>query len=59
MKVNVAEVLLVVALGWPVIVVSGGVASIVQVKPAGLVSMLPAASFARTLKVWLPSVRPL
>ena len=36
----------------------GGVASIVHVKEAGLASTLPAASVARTWKVWLPSARP-
>ena len=36
----------------------GGVASTVQVKTAALASVFPAASVARTRKVWLPSVRP-
>jgi hypothetical protein len=43
------------------IVVSGGVtsaASTVQVRLAGVASMLPAASMARTRKVWLPALRP-
>jgi hypothetical protein len=38
-------------------VVSGGVASTVQVRLAGLASTFPAASTARTLKVCEPSVR--
>ena len=40
-------------------VVSGGTVLITQVKPAGVGSVLPAASMARTWKVWLPSLRPL
>ena len=43
------------------IVVSGGVVSagwIVQVRLAGVASTLPAASMARTRKVWLPAARP-
>ena len=36
----------------------GAVASIVQVKEAGVGSTFPAASVARTWKVWLPSARP-
>ena len=39
-------------------VTSGGVVSMVQSWLAGLVSVLPAASVARTLKLWLPSARP-
>jgi hypothetical protein len=49
--------------GAAVIVVSGGVLSggglIVQVAVAGVASVLPAASVAATVKVWLPVVRPL
>ncbi len=36
----------------------GGVRSIVHVRDAGEASALPAASVARTSKVWLPSARP-
>ncbi len=36
-------------------VVSGAGVSTVQVKLAGVASVLPAASMARTWKVWLPS----
>ena len=39
--------------------VSGVLVSIVQVKVAGVGSVLPAGSVARTLKVWEPSLRPL
>jgi adenine deaminase len=58
-KLKLALVLLVVADGLAVIVVSGAVASIVQVKLAGVASTLPAGSMARTWKVWLPSVKAL
>ena len=44
--------------GWAVIVVFGAVVSIVQVKLAGVASVLPAASVARTSKVCEPSPRP-
>ena len=44
--------------GWAVIVVFGAVVSTVQVKLAGVASVLPAASVARTSKVWEPSLRP-
>src|SRR5436305_2280081 len=37
------------------IVVSGAVRSIVHVKEAGVASVLPAGSVARTSKVWLPA----
>ena len=50
-KLKVAPELLVVAGGLAVIVVSGGVTSIVQVKLAGVESVLPAVSVARTWKV--------
>ncbi len=46
------------SLGWAVIVVFGAVVSIVQVKAAADASVLPAASVARTSKVWEPSARP-
>ena len=46
------------SLGCAVIVVFGAVVSIVQVKLAGVGSVLPAASVARTSKVWEPSLRP-
>ncbi len=36
----------------------GAAVSIVQVKLAGVASVLPAASVARTWKVWEPSARP-
>jgi hypothetical protein len=42
-------------LGEAVIVVLGADASTVQVNVAGLVSVFPAASLARTLNVWEPS----
>jgi hypothetical protein len=38
---------------------AGAVTSIVQVRPAGVASVLPAGSVARTSKVWLPSASPL
>ena len=45
-----------------VIEVSGGVVSVgvvtVQVRVAGVGSVLPAASVAVAVKVWLPSARP-
>jgi hypothetical protein len=44
--------------GLAVIEVSGGAASIVQVYPAGVGSVLPAGSVARTWKVWLPVESP-
>ncbi len=46
------------SLGCAVIVVSGAAASTVQVKLAGVASVLPAASVARTSKVCDASVRP-
>src|SRR5215212_7616645 len=39
------------------VVTVGAVASTVQVRAAGVGSTLPAASFARTSKVWLPAAR--
>jgi hypothetical protein len=50
-----AVVLLVGLVGCAVIVVFGATVSIVQVKLAGVASVLPAASVARTWNVWLPS----
>ena len=45
--------------GAVVIIVSGVTVSSVNLATAGLASRLPAASLARTLKVWAPSARPL
>ena len=58
-KLKVALVLLVRAGGAAVMVVSGAVVSIVQVKLAGVASTLPAVSIARTWKVWLPAASAL
>ena len=57
LKLNDAEVLLVGFDGLLLIVVFGAVASMVQVKEAGVGSTLPAPSIARTWNVWLPSSR--
>ena len=57
-NVNVAELEVVVPDGPESIVVSGAVASIVQVRVAGLASVLPAASTALTENVCAPSDRP-
>ena len=57
LKLNAGEALLFGSAGCAVIVVSGGVLSTVQVYMGGAGSRLPAASIARTLKVWLPSLR--
>jgi len=46
------------SLGDALIDVSGGVVSTVHVNVAGEASVLPAASVARTWKVWEPSARP-
>ena len=46
------------SVGCAVIVVSGEVVSTVQVKLAGVGSVLPAASIASTANVCVPSVRP-
>jgi hypothetical protein len=51
LKANVALVLIVVAGGPEVIVVSGAVVSTVNIRLAALPSRLPAASLARTSKV--------
>ena len=58
-KVKVAAGLLSRSGGLESIDVSGVLVSIVQVKVAGVGSVLPAGSVARTLKVWEPSARPL
>jgi len=57
-KTNVAAVALVIAGGAEEIVVCGADVSIVNVCCAGLGSMLPAWSRARTMNVWLPFARP-
>ena len=58
-KLKLALLLVLMAGGAAVMVVSGGVVSTVQVKLAGVGSALPAASVARTWKLWLPSAKPL
>jgi adenine deaminase len=58
-KLKLALVLLVTAAGLAVMVVSGNEVSIVQVKLAGVGSVLPAESVAWTWKVWLPAARAL
>ena len=58
MNPNVAFVLVVVADGFWVMIVSGAVWSIVQEKKDGLGSGRPAASFARTRKMCEPAARP-
>ena len=55
-KLGLAE--LVVPEGPVSIEVVGAAVSIVQVRVAGLGSVLPAPSVARTEKVWEPSVSP-
>jgi hypothetical protein len=57
-KLKLDEALLLGLLGAAVTVVSGAAVSTVQVKVAGLASVLPAGSVARTLKVCEPSARP-
>ncbi len=57
LKLKLADVLLLKAGGLLVMLVSGARLSIVQVKLAGVESVLPALSVARTSKVWLPSAR--
>jgi hypothetical protein len=54
-KAKLALVAVVGSVGFDVMLVSGALVSIVQVRLAGLASVLPAASLARTWKVWLPS----
>lgn len=64
-KEKLAEVEVVLPPGPPLMLVSGGVVSIgggpeastVQLRVAGVGSMLPVASLARTEKLWLPSLR--
>jgi hypothetical protein len=55
-KLNVASVWLLGSDGPDVMLVFGGVVSMVQVRFAGLESVLPASSIARTRKVCAPSV---
>jgi hypothetical protein len=57
-KLKLALVAFVGFAGFDVIIVSGAVVSTVQVKLAGLASVLPAASVAATWKVWDPCTRP-
>ena len=54
LKVKVALVLLTEPVGPVLIVVSGAVVSITNVCDAGVGSMLPPESIARTWNVWLP-----
>jgi hypothetical protein len=54
-KLKLAEVAFVGLAGVAVMDVSGAAVSIVQVKLAGVASVLPAGSVARTWKVWLPA----
>ena len=56
-KENVAEVALVAAAGFVVMVVSGAVPSTVQVRAAAAPT-LPAVSVATTETVWGPSASP-
>ena len=58
-KLKLALVLLVADGGAAVMLVSGATVSTVQEKLAGVGSVLPAASVARTWKVWLPEAKPL
>ena len=58
-KEKVAPAAFVGFAGLPVIVVFGAAVSTVHAKVAGERSTLPAASVARTSKVWGPSPRPL
>ena len=55
-KEKVGVLSLVVPVGPPVIVVFGGAVSTVKSREAGVGSVLPAVSVARTSKVWAPSV---
>ena len=56
LKEKSAEVEVVSAAGWEVMVVFGAVVSTLQLRVAA-VPVLPAASVARTWKVWDPSAR--
>ena len=58
MKEKVAPVVFAGLAGLPVIVVFGAAVSTVQANEAGERSVLPAASVARTSKVWVPCVSP-
>ena len=51
LNLNVALLLAVGVFGFPVMLVSGGIASIVQMNLAAILSVLPAASMARTWNV--------
>ena len=57
-KLKLAEVEFVGSAGPAVIVVSGADRSIVHVWLAGVPSVFPAGSVARTSNVWLPAVKP-
>ena len=58
-KVNEGEASLVVPEGPVLIVVLGGVASTVKLREAGVWSVFPTASVARTSSVWSPSASEL
>jgi len=58
-KLKFAERLLTVPVGPPVMLVSGGPVSTVQLRVAGVASTLPVLSVARTWKVCVPSARAL
>jgi hypothetical protein len=58
-NLKVAVLMVVVAGGFAVMLVLGGVRSTFQVYAAGLPSTLPARSIARTRKVWLPALNPI
>jgi hypothetical protein len=58
LKLKLAPASFVGSAGPAVIDVFGAAVSTVQVNVAGLASVLPNASRARTSKVWLPSARP-
>ncbi|HYZ29413.1 MAG TPA: hypothetical protein VE570_10185 [Thermoleophilaceae bacterium] len=57
-KLKLADGLVVVPAGPELIMVSGGVASTVHARVAGLGSTFPASSRARTLKLCTPSESP-
>src|SRR5262249_7997825 len=57
-NVNAADVLATVPDGPEVIVVVGATVSTIHVRAAGVWSMLPAASTARTSKLFAPGARP-
>jgi hypothetical protein len=57
-KLKLAAVEFVGLGGLAVIEVSGGAMSIVHVYEAGVASVFPAGSVARTSNVWLPGTRP-